>query len=380
MTGFVPAVITALTLLVFAPPLASAFHTPKLLVLAGGVAVLSPYVFPRWRQVPLAPLVFIAAVSASATWNDAWSAPTTPTLLLGALTVTLWQLIELDERASWMVGAALLIVCGLVVLQAAGVATFGASGRMARSATLGNPDFVASAVAPLAVVCLGGAWRSKRSWRLLVPAAALVVLALVFTQSFATVFSLGAGLLFLLAHPSTRGVRRWLLLGGLVVGLVLAVGLARRDVSTSARGRWYLTSVVAPHVLDSPLVGLGPGAVELHWPRWELERWTRRCGEDADCVARHPEHQFTGLEAHAHADWLELWLEAGPLAVLALLTFLATRLRESWCSAQPFAGAALVVLATRAFVDFPLHRPADWAVLALTCALARRGPGTPQAS
>ncbi|MBL8921209.1 MAG: hypothetical protein JNJ54_20265 [Myxococcaceae bacterium] len=378
MTALAPAVITALTLLVFAPPLTSAFHTPKQLVLAAGLAALSPLVASRWRQVPLLPLVFIAAVSASASWNDAWGAPTTPTLVLGALTVAAWHVVGVAERTWWMVGAALLVVCAVVVLQAGGVATFGATGRMARSATLGNPDFVASVAAPLAVLWLGRA--RTTSWKVRLAAGALVVLALAFTQSLATVASLAAGASFLLAHPSTRGVRRWLVVGAVVVGVVLAVGLARRDVSTSLRGRWYLTSVIAPHLLDSPLVGLGPGAVELHWPRWELEWWTRRCGEDADCVARQPELEFTGLEAHAHDDWLELWLEAGPLAVLALLTFLATRLRESWRSASPFAGAALVVLTTRALVDFPLHRPADWAVLALTCALARRGSGAPRAS
>jgi O-antigen ligase len=370
VTRLAPGVVTALTLLVFAPPLESAFHVPKLVVLALGLVALTPHVFRAWRRLPVPALVFLAAVSASATWNDAWSAPSTTVLLLGASTLAAWHLLDVDEEATVrVVGAALLVVCALVVLQGFGVATFGASGRMARSATLGNPDFVASAVAPLAVACLGVARRA--SWKVSAPAGALVALALAFTQSFATVTSLGAGLLFLLAHPSMQGSRRWLLAGAVVVGAVLLVGLAGRDVATSAQGRWYLASVVAPHVIDAPLIGLGPGAVELHWPRWELELWTRRCGEDAGCVARHPDFQFTGLEAHAHDDWLEVWLEAGPLALGALLALVVARLRDAWRSAAPFAGAALVVIAARALVDFPLHRPADWAVLALVCALAR---------
>lgn len=371
-----PAVVTALALLVFAPPLESAFHTPKAVVLAAGLLAVLPSVARAWRRLPVAPLVFLAAVSVSATWNDAWEAPSTTVLLLGGVTLTAWQVVDLDrDRTARVLGVALVVVCGLVVLQTFGVATFGASGRMTRSSTLGNPDFVASAVAGSVWLC----WPLPR--RVLGGLVALVVLALAFTQSFATIASLGAGVVFLLAHPSLRSTapthegarasRRWLLAGALVIGGVLTVGVAGRDLATSLRGRWYLTKVGAPHVLDAPLTGLGPGAVELHWPRWELDWWTARCGEDAACVQQHPDFRFNGLQDHAHDDWLEAWLEAGVLGFLGLLLVSGRALRDAWRLPQPFVGAGLVVVLSRALVDFPLHRPADWAVLALLCCAAR---------
>jgi O-antigen ligase len=124
--------------------------------------------------------------------------------------------------------------------------------------------------------------------------------------------------------------------------------------------------------VKAPVFGLGPGALELHWPRWELELWTRRCGEDAACVAAHPDFEFNGLQRHLHDDWLELLIEIGVVGALSMALLLISALRRSWSASSPFVGAALVSFITRGFFDFPLHRPADWAVLALVLALATR--------
>lgn len=352
---WLPPVTVALVLVVFVPSLESAFHTPKLVVLSLGLLLALPSVYRNWRRLPVPMLTFAGAVGLGATVNDSWGAPATPVLLVGALTVAAFSTFEVDERQTAnVIGAALLVVCGLTVLQTFGVFTFGASGRMTRSSTLGNPDFVASAVAAIAWVC----WPLRRG--VLLALGALVVLALSFTQSFATLVSVSvAGVFLVVKLPN---VRRWLVPAALVVVAVLSLGVFEREPLRALRGRWYLTQVVTPHLLEVPLAGLGPGAIELHWAQWELDLWRSRCGDDAACVQAHPEFPFNGLQDHVHDDWLELWLELGPLAVGALLLWFATRLRGA---PQPFVTAALLVLITRSLFDFPLHRPADWACLAL---------------
>lgn len=359
-----PAFVVALVLVVVAPGLESAFHTPKSVVLVLGLVVALPVVVRRWRVLPVLPLGFVGAVSVSATWSDSWSAPSTSVLLLGGLTVAVWRLFELEpERVAKVLAPSLVVVCGLVVLQSLGVFTFGATGRMARSSTLGNPDFVASVVGVLGWLMFPLA----RRW--LLPMLVLVTGALVVTQSFASLAALGLSALFVVVHPSMGSKRARLLIGAVVVLAVVSVGVKERSLQQSARGRWYLTQVALPHVMEAPVFGLGPGALELHWPRWELELWTKRCGEDAACVAAHPDFGFNGLQRHLHDDWLELLVEVGGVGALAMVLLLISALRRSWSASSPFVGAALVSFATRACFDFPLHRPADWAVLAVVLCL-----------
>ncbi|MBM4783558.1 MAG: hypothetical protein GQE15_38275 [Archangiaceae bacterium] len=352
---WLPPVTVALVLVVFAPWLESAFHTPKLVVLALGLLLALPSVYRNWRRLPVPMLVFASAVGLSATVNGAWSAPSTAVLLVGALAVAAFSTFEVDaKQTASIIGAALLVVCGLTVLQTFGLFIFGASGRMTRSSTLGNPDFVASAVAAVAWVC----WPLRPAMRIAL--GALVVLALSFTQSFATLASVSVAAMFLVAR--LPNVRRWLLPAAVLVVGVLSLGVFDREPLRALRGRWYLTQVVTPHLLDAPLAGLGPGAIELNWPQWELDLWRSRCGHDAACVQAHPEFPFNGLQNHVHDDWLELWLELGPLAAFALAFWFVRRLRDP---GQPLVMAALLVLISRSLFDFPLHRPADWACLAL---------------
>lgn len=352
---WLPPVTVALVLVVFAPPLESAFHTPKLIVLALGVLLALPSVYKNWRRLPVPMVVFAGAVGLSATLHDAWSAPSTAVLLVGALAVAAFSTFEVDEhQTARVIGVALLLVCGLTVLQTFGLFTFGASGRMTRASTLGNPDFVASAVAAIAWLC----WPLRRG--VLLALGGLVVLALSFTQSFATLASVSVAAAFLVVKlPHSR---RWFAPAALVVVAVLSLGVVDREPLRALRGRWYLTQVVSPHLLSSPLIGLGPGAVELNWAQWELDLWRSRCGDDAACVQAHPQFPFNGLQDHVHDDWLELWLELGPIALGALALWFVTRLRAG---RQPFVTAALLVFAARSLFDFPLHRPADWACLAL---------------
>jgi O-antigen ligase len=185
-------------------------------------------------------------------------------------------------------------------------------------------------------------------------------LALVVTGSFATVLALFVGVL------ATRSKR--LLVPALVCGALLAIPLMSRDPRAALAGRVYLVEVALPHVAEAPLTGLGPGAVERHWPSWELAYWKARCDDEA-CVNAHPKGRFAGLQDHVHADWLEWLLERGVLGLAALGFALGAPLLSAWRS-SPLVFAALVAALTRSLVDFPLERPADLAVLAFLCALA----------
>ncbi len=119
--------------------------------------------------------------------------------------------------------------------------------------------------------------------------------------------------------------------------------------------------------MEAPWLGRGPGAVVLHWPAWELDRWQARCGADARCVAAHAESRFAGIQDHVHDDWLERLLEGGVVGLVALLALFATALVAALRSGTLEGlgvAAGLASLAARATVDFPLSRPADLVLLA----------------
>ncbi len=69
---------------------------------------------------------------------------------------------------------------------------------------------------------------------------------------------------------------------------------------------------------------------------------------------------------HAHNDYVEFWVEYGPLGLAAFATlcgWLAWRARRSRLPAA--VAAALGALLAVALVDFPFHRPAEWALFAI---------------
>lgn len=83
---------------------------------------------------------------------------------------------------------------------------------------------------------------------------------------------------------------------------------------------------------------------------------------------------------NAHNDYLELWLEAGIPAVLAILIFLiwwSIRSFQVWRPSSPWAGSAMPrassivvgLLLLHSLVDYPLRTPALAAIFALACAL-----------
>lgn len=365
---------TCAVLLVVWPSAESPFHEPKrwLFALVSFLAVL--LTLRAWRQWRLAalPLVVVATLQPSVeVLAFAWALVVFPALPRDAHRV--------HDALSWTG----VLIAVIVVLQALGLDPFTAFGpaapgaRLARYGTLGNPDFVASVLLPLAVLC--GPRPGPERWTTGAPVRLLLIsVALALTQSLAV--ALGAGVAVLAwmihrhshsPHPHGGGAR----LAVAAALLLAALPLLTRDVATTTRGRAYLVSVALPHVADAPLLGLGAGAVVTHWPAWELAYWQARCA-DAACVEQHPDGRFTGVQDHVHADWLEWLLEHGVVGLAALGLALGAVLRRAWRDPDgATVFAALVAVLSRTLVDFPLARPADLcllAVLASTCASGER--------
>lgn len=370
-----PAIAVVLTLLAVWPASASAFHEPKrwLFLLAAGLGAL--LTLPRWRWTAL-PLVALTALQPWRSAEAGWQA------LAFAWALAAWPPLQPDLRQlTRIAGAAGAVVAAVVMLQFFGVDLFGAAGpdvgtgRLRLYGTLGNPDFVASALLPLAILLLGEwsdsvlAGRSRGAWLPLV----WIIPALALTRSFATLLSALVASLVLLLHRRRARVAPLLLLCG-----VLLLGLLGRGLGGTLAGRGYLVSVALPHLADAPLLGHGLGSTVQEWPGWELSYWQARCA-DAACVQAHPQGRFAALQDHLHADWLEWLLERGVLGTLALLLALGAPLLMVWRANDVRSSwllAALAAALARALVDFPLHRPADLCLLAALCALAA-GSQTP---
>lgn len=376
--GPVPAVAIAAALLAVAPPLGAPFSTPKRVVLVGaaGVAlVLWPWSRRRvpWPLVlPVISAGLSALLGASAEPSAAW------TQLAFAVLAFCWA--SGGVAPAWVPRSATAcgaLVAAIAISQAVGVDPFSALSpdaagtRLAVYATLGNPDFVASALCVVLCLALGAGWR----WPVSLGVALVLGAALYVTRSFATVAALGVGATVAALHRrASLDQRARLVLVAAVLGIAaLAVPLTGRSLSDAAQGRRYLVAVALPHALDAPLLGLGPGATEALWPGWELDWWKRRCGDDATCVAGDAAFRFAGMQDHLHADWLEVLVERGLAGLLSLALLFAVAARQAWGSRTALATAtvaALAVSATRALADFPLARPADLCLLAAVVGLA----------
>jgi len=188
--------------------------------------------------------------------------------------------------------------------------------------------------------------------------------ALVGTGSRGAILGLGAAM-------AAWAIVRWsgrmrLALAALLVFGGIAIGLSpARPLDTTAAGRLHLWRIVAPHALDAPLTGLGPGAVALQFPGWQ--RSAARQGLR--------DRRFAGLTDHVHNDYLEAVVERGVPGLLScvvplgLLVWLLVRVPRP--AAPLIAGCcgALAAGAACAFVDFPLARPAElvwwWTAIAI---------------
>jgi putative inorganic carbon (hco3(-)) transporter len=341
-------VITALlcaVLLIIFPTALEPFHEPKRWLFATAVLLAALITFPRWKWTAF-PLVVVATLHPTLELVAfAWALATFPALKVSAKT--------LINALAW---TGFAIAC-VVLLQRAGLDVFSIFGpreltpRLSLYGTLGNPDFVASVLLPIAVVSLRGPW-----WRTLIMCSALALTGSLAVVSCAIVAAVSFGL-----APLPEPLPRW---GRGRAGLLLLLitPLFTRDVGLALRGRAYLVKVAAPHVTL-----LGGAPVVDRWPQWELDWWQARCA-DAACVTAHPDGRFTGLQDHVHADWLELLLVHGVFGLAAFLLALAGPLRAAW-NKDPLLLAALTAALARGLVDFPLERPADLCLLAALCCL-----------
>ena len=223
-----------------------------------------------------------------------------------------------------------------------------ASPRMRVYGTLGNPDFVAAWLCATLPLCVAVKSRTLR--------VALVVLhlsAILCTGSRVVLIALPAAMLAaaLCAGPLRKS---WLLIVPVMAAAIwFSTG---RSLGAVVQGRIYYAKVIAAHAKEVPVAGYGPGSFEPEFARWQAT-WLREHPQDA---------RFSGPVDHAHDDYLEFWIEYAPLGLgmfLVLCGWLLLRARRSRAGAAP--AAALAALLAVAVADFPLHRPAEWALFCI---------------
>jgi putative inorganic carbon (hco3(-)) transporter len=353
--------------LVCLPGIERSFSTPKLwLLVALDLVVVLHYLrhTTATASVPSWPwLAWVAAVALSSLASPATSLPA---LLVVLLPLPLWAA-PLSSARAIALGSAIESV--IAVLQFSGHDPFAwigwrpessASTRMVVYGTLGNPDFVAAWLAATLPLC--SIWPR----RVAVAAVTLQLIALFGTGSRVLLVAVPVAVI-VAALARGRGVHggrfaqeawrpaSWWLLGAAAAVAIFWLSPARSIVAT-AEGRLYLVRATTARLSEVPLTGYGPGAFVGVFPEWQ-KTW----------LDGHPgDRRFAGPVDHAHNDYAEFWVEFGPLGACAFLALCGWALRTGWRRGAPHSVmAALAALLAVALVDFPLHRPAESALLAL---------------
>ncbi|MCX6626402.1 MAG: O-antigen ligase family protein [Candidatus Solibacter sp.] len=370
------------------PNLPHPFSTPKTwllgaLALCGlaAVAVRGPEVH---RPAPAGDwmwLVWPAALAASALTA---SFAGFDALLLAALPLPLAWAVQRGAiraamlRQALLWGSALesavvcLQYCGLDPLQWMGWQPESFAGsRMRVYGTMGNPDFAAAWLCATLPLFAGTRGVARAG-------VALQLAAIFATGSRVSLLALPVGALAMWLgnrRPIHRSAAVWC-----VAGLAVAVSLAwlspARTLGETVQGRWYLTRVATSHWRDIPVAGFGPGSFAVQFAGWQTD-WLRGQPPGAS------EARFAGPVDHGHNDYVELWVEYGPLgwgAFLALSVWLAAGawhpLPRRYLPADTGVRGAVACLAAMALVDFPFHRPAEWGlywILLAVLSLGRKG-------
>jgi O-antigen ligase len=275
--------------------------------------------------------------------------------------------------------------------------------------TLGNPEYLAGYLAPLAVVALGLAMASSNRWARLAALAAAILTATpaLLSGTRGSFLALAAGSLVLAIgafaispHLSRRARLGGLAVGGIFVVVLVAVlcaspresrlGLLRarlRDVAKphteSIRDRIVFNLVGLEMVARRPVAGVGPGMFGVEFYPAFLDLVRRDANSALPVFAR---DLNGGVAEHPHNDWLEFWAETGTLGFAGWLWILA-----AWAAAvaralvQPLAqpaerllllalASAVAALLVNALFNFPLHEPVRatlfWLALAWSASLA----------
>lgn len=248
------------------------------------------------------------------------------------------------------------------------------SARMRVYGTLGNPNFVAAWLCGTIPLSLQAGERAQDLRRRAFWLAVLGVqaFALFATGSRAWVLAAPAAVVAAaLAHwrsdRSWRGAPGRLLIAAALATAALWLSPARPARET-IEGRLYPVRVAAPHLLSTPLTGYGPGSFETQFGRWQTAWFAQRGAAD-------PTRRFAGPFDHAHNDYLEFWVEYGPLGLgvfLGLAGWLLVRALGRPAATGAAALAGMAALLAVALVDFPFHRPAEWALFWILAGLAAR--------
>jgi O-antigen ligase len=231
--------------------------------------------------------------------------------------------------------------------------------RMRVYGTLGNPDFVAAwccAALPFSYFAWVERARSKRGKAIGWGAVILQLAAILATGSRAALLVLAAQAVVLLIFWG-GGWRKWL--GMLPVAALVLFLPGSRALNETIQGRLYLARVSMSQARQIPVTGYGPGAFETRFAQWQVE-WLRRHGAG--------DASFAGPVDHAHNDYIEFLVEYGPLGLCALLAAALPWAAVRRPALRPASGVAIAAAAGFAgllaagCVDFPLHRPAEWAL------------------
>jgi putative inorganic carbon (HCO3(-)) transporter len=355
------------------PNLERAFFTPKLALLLAVDTLLALLFWVKRSQIVAAGtwqvLLWVVAVSVSVLLCS-YAGMESLTLAL-AVAPLFWAVASGLLAAQPLAGAiaagaaaesavALLQYLGADPLQLLGwhVETFH-SPRMRVYGTLGNPDFVAAwccAALPISYFATVERARSKRGRAIGWGIVALQLAAILATGSRAALVALAAQAIALIVYRGS-GWKKWLAM--LPVAALALVLPGSRALDETLRGRLYLARVSLSQVRHLPLTGYGPGSFEPQFAQWQVQ-WLQEHGTvDA---------RFAGSVDHAHNDYIEFLVEYGPLGLGALLaaTWPLAAVRRSTArhaSGLPIAAAAgFAGLLASALIDFPLHRPAEWAL------------------
>jgi len=376
---FVAVTTIALVPLTVWPGVPEPFTRPRMALLA--VAILSIGIlllFARrpWPGVPRAiewcASGFVAALAVSAAIAPVVSpvAVVLPVLCVAWAVLLRWvspeprQIVVAVLASASIVGVwALLQFVGLDPLQAVGWLPTGAYvARMRVHATLGNPNFVGAYLA--CVLPLAAADLLPRRRQTVV--FGVILMAIAATTSRGACLGAVAGVAAMTAaHRSRRSLA--LLLATLLMATVVvgAGGGGTRPIEDTARGRWYILTVAAPHLLERPFAGFGPGSFGLLYPGWEVEHWT---SAGVDTAVR----RYAAAQRHSHNDYVELLSDLGVPALLLWLSLTASVVATGFGGSTltgSAAAAGVIALSAVSLVDFPLQRPVEafswWTLAAL---------------
>lgn len=308
------------------PGLEHPFSTPKTWLLAGLSIAVLPGLLNRPSGAGWPLLLWAAAASLSAAIAPFVSLQA---LLVAVLPLPLcWAAREGRLDADGVKRAILLgssLLAAVAVLQAVNLDPLKwlgwqpeafSSARMRVYGTMGNPNFVAAWLCASLPLAAGA--KNK---------AGLASLALLLGGILAT-----GSRVFLLALPAGAAVfavrrvpaAKWWCIAGVPVAAALLWLSPARPLGATVKGRLDLARAAASHLGEVPPAGQGPGALG---------------------------------QTHAHNDYLEFWVEYGPIGLCAFLgaaAWLLFKLRDA------AALAAAVCLLAAACVDYPFHRPAEW--------------------